>query len=140
VKALDKQLYEALFKEDTEAVNQCLVQGADVNYISNQEDTPLLIAVDTMNIDLIKLLLERGANPNPDPQAVHTLPLNAAVDVAVQAVLNEEAETVSNEAVELLVRYKADPTVKDKSGRSAEELSTNYNGVAKRFFEESSKA
>jgi ankyrin repeat protein len=96
----------------------------------------LLVAIDTMNIDLIHLLLTPGANPNPDPQAVYVLPLNAAVDVAVQAVLNDKAETISNEAVELLVRYGANYTIRDKSGKNALELSANYNSVARRFFEE----
>lgn len=99
----------------------------------------MLVAIDTMNImniDLIHLLLTQGANPNPDPQAVYVLPLNAAVDVAVQAVLNDKAETISNETVELLVRYSANYTIRDKSGKNALELSANYNSVARRFFEE----
>ena len=95
-----------------------------------------MIAVDTMNTELIDFLLAKGANPNPDPQTVYALPLNVAVDVAVQAVLNDEAETISNESVELLAQYGANYTVKDKSGKNAVELSTNYNSVARRFFEE----
>ena len=132
---LNEQLLNAVFDEDIDLVKQSIQDGADVNYISTKEDTPLLIAIDTMNIDLIHLLLAQGANPNPDPQAVYVLPLNAAVDVAVQAVLNDEAETISNEVVELLVRYGANHTVKDKSGKNALELSANYNSAAKRFFE-----
>jgi serine/threonine-protein phosphatase 6 regulatory ankyrin repeat subunit A/serine/threonine-protein phosphatase 6 regulatory ankyrin repeat subunit B len=39
-------------------------QGADVNQQGEFGDTPLSWAVDNQNLELVKLLLERGANPN----------------------------------------------------------------------------
>jgi ankyrin repeat protein len=132
---LNSELLKAVFDEDIDSVKQHLQNGANVNSISHKEDTPLLVAIETMNIGLITLLLAQGANPNPDPESVYTLPLNAAVDIAVQAVLNDEAEVMSNEVVELLVSHGANPTAKDKDGQSAVEFSLNYNSVAKRFFD-----
>ncbi len=41
-----------------------LDDGADVNYISSKYGNPLINAVQNGRIDVIKLLLERGANPN----------------------------------------------------------------------------
>ncbi|RZK28209.1 MAG: hypothetical protein EOO61_22370 [Hymenobacter sp.] len=54
--------------------------------------------------------------------------------MAVQAFLNEEAEVISNETVELLVRYGADYTRKDRQGLNAAEMARNYNSVAGAYF------
>ena len=132
---LNEQLLLAVADENLEAATELVQQGADVNYISPGLDAPLLVAVDTMNAELVEFLLDQGATPNPDPQRVYALPLNVAVDVAVQAVLTEEAATVSNELVVLLVQRGADYTQRDKSGKSAAELAVNYNSTARLFFE-----
>ena len=131
---LNEQLLEAVADEDIDLVKQCVQRSAEVNYISASEDSSLLIAIDSMNLEIIKFLLAQGANPNPDPQRVYTLPLNVAVDVAVQAVLNDEADSISNETVELLVENGADYNKRDKQGKSAVELCANYNSVAGAFF------
>jgi len=133
--ALNDQLLKAIFQEDLALAKQYIQAGAEVNYVSGKQDTALLIAVDTMNDELVSFLLAQGANPNPDPAAVYTLPFNLAVDVAVQAVLNEEAATLSNATIELLLRHGADFTVKDQSGKNAVEMATNYNSAAHQLFE-----
>jgi len=128
------QLLKAVVDEDLAAVKQLIQAGADVNYFSSRSNSPLLAAIDTMNVELIRFLLDQGANPNPDAQKGYTLPLNAAVDVAVQAFLTEEAASISNETVELLVDYKADYTRRDKKGLNAAEMARNYNSVAGAYF------
>jgi ankyrin repeat protein len=131
---LNEQLLKAVVDEDLATVKQLVDAGADVNYFSPKSNSPLLAAIDTMNVALTRFLLDQGANPNPDAQKGYTLPLNAAVDVAVQAFLNEEAASISNETVELLVQYKADCTRKDKNGLNAAEMARNYNSVAGAYF------
>jgi ankyrin repeat protein len=130
----NNQLLQAVIEEDIATVKQLVQTGADVNYFSSKSTSPLLLAIDTMNVELIRFLLDQGANPNPDPQKGYTLPLNAAVDVAVQAFLNEEADVISNETVELLVGYGADYTKKDRQGLNAAEMAHNYNSVAGAYF------
>jgi ankyrin repeat protein len=131
---LNDQLLKAVVDEDLAMVKQLVQAGADVNYFSSKSNSPLLAAIDTMNVELTQFLLDQGANPNPHAQKGYTLPLNAAVDVAVQAFLNEEAASISNETVELLVQYKADYTRKDKNGLNAAEMARNYNSVAGAYF------
>ena len=132
---LNERLLQATAAEDLVAASQCIGQGAQVNYVSPRQDSPLLVPIDTMNVALVQLLLDQGADPNPDPARVYTLPLHAAVDVAVQAFLNEETEAISNETVELLVRYGADFTRKDREGRNAADVALRYNSVARAYFE-----
>lgn len=136
---LNNQLIKAVAGEDLAAVKQLVQAGADVNYFTPKEDSPLLVAIDTMNVELIQFLLDQGADPNPDPQKGYALPLNIAVDIAVQAFLNEEADSISNETVELLVRYGADYTKKSKNGRNAVEMARNYNNVASTYFDSLSR-
>jgi ankyrin repeat protein len=131
---LNDQLLKAVIDEDLATVRQLVQAGADVNYFSSRSNSPLLAAIDTMNVELIRFLLDQGANPNPDAQKGYTQPLNAAVDVAVQAFLNEEAASISKETVELLVQYKADYTRRDKNGLNAAEMARNYNSVASAYF------
>lgn len=131
---LDEQLLHAVADENLEAVKQLVQEGAAVNYFTATADSPLLVAVDTMNAALVRFLLDHGANPNPDPQKGYALPLNLAVDVAVQAFLNQETEAISNEMVELLVQYGADYTRKDSNGRNAAETALNYNSSAGTYF------
>lgn len=131
---LNEQLLNAVVDEDLATAKQLVQAGADVNYFSASKNSPLLLAIDTMNVDLTRFLLDQGADPNPDAQKGYTLPLNAAVDVAVQAFLNEEAASISNEMVELLVHYKADYTRRDKNGLNAAEIARNYNSVAGAYF------
>jgi ankyrin repeat protein len=131
---LNNQLIKVIAGEDLATVKQLMQAGADVNYFTPKENSPLLVAIDTMNVELVQFLLDQGADPNPDPQKGYALPLNIAVDVAVQAFLNEEAESISNETVELLVRYGADYTKKSKNGRNAAEVAGTYNRVASAYF------
>ena len=54
---------------DLEKTRVLLNHGADVNAISNDLRTPLIIAATRQgNLPVIRLLLDRGANPNPNPK------------------------------------------------------------------------
>ena len=74
-----------------------LDDGADVNYVSVRYGNPLINAVSNGRIDVIKLLLEHGANPNK----VRTLsirtqdsPLYAALIRFTSGVFSEAAARV----------------------------------------------
>ena len=88
-------------------VNVLIDGGADINAPSGDRGySPLMDAVYTKNADLASLLLERGADPNVKGGDSQT-----AVCIAAG---RGDVQTCS-----LLIKYKADPTIKDALGMSA---------------------
>ncbi len=57
-------LHYAVFAGQQDIVNQLLEKGADVNALSTNGSTPLMMAIYEGREDLAKLLLEKGANPS----------------------------------------------------------------------------
>jgi ankyrin repeat protein len=98
--------------------------GTDVNGKNKHGETALFKAINADRLDLVQLLLERGANPNlPGPKhmlwpAVHKpeilemLLANGANLKLAPGVLELATSINSVEAVDLLLRYKADPNAK----------------------------
>ena len=61
---LDRQLLMAAGKGDVAAVADLLTKGANVNATNRYGTSALFIAADRANLELVKLLLDRGAEPN----------------------------------------------------------------------------
>jgi ankyrin repeat protein len=78
--------------------------GADVNAAESRGDTPLWTAVTESSDEVIEELLKRGANPNTKVQG--TTPLE-------QAALNGMVGPVR-----LLLKYGADPSIRDSEGKT----------------------
>lgn len=57
-------LIMAIYKKFDDAVNLLLEYNADVNVMSQDDNTPLIEAVRQGNLNLIKILMERGADMN----------------------------------------------------------------------------
>jgi ankyrin repeat protein len=58
------QLVTAVHDGDINAVRRALAAGADVNYEDEDGDTPLMTASYLGQLDIVKLLIKRGADPN----------------------------------------------------------------------------
>lgn len=77
-KELDKQLYEAVRREDLSSVQYLISQGANVNSKHTMDQTPLHLAAEHNSVDIIKKLLKNGADPNALDMLNNT-PLHFAV-------------------------------------------------------------
>ncbi len=64
---LNKQLVTAAADGDLAAVSELLAEGADVNADNGFGVTPLYTAADWGNLELVRLLLEHGADPDSSP-------------------------------------------------------------------------
>jgi hypothetical protein len=59
---LGTDLLRAVDDEDLQRVTELLNEGADVNYRGRVGETPLIVTAMNLNLDIIRLLLEKGAD------------------------------------------------------------------------------
>jgi ankyrin repeat protein len=114
-----------------ELVRQLVAHGADVNArhgkqeagnerLNRTDAAPFLLAAETGDVPLMKVLLELGADPTQS-NADHCTPLLAASGVGVLSDGDESAGTEDDaiEAVGLLLELGADINAVDDLGKSA---------------------
>ncbi len=130
-----------IFNEDFEKAKDYVIKNSiDLNYINNKGGTPLLVAIDTGDLDMIKFLLDHGANPNFLSKEINT-PLIEAIEIAVE----ESDYTYHGEkepridVIELLIKYGADIRLKDGFGRTPISFASRYHLRAQKLFEEMEK-
>ena len=62
---INEKLIESVYNEDLKQVKECLEQGADVNFNNKRHYSPPIISASMNgNLEIAKLLIERGANIN----------------------------------------------------------------------------
>jgi ankyrin repeat protein len=82
---------------------------ADINAKNDTKETPLILAIKKGNEQLVKLLLEQGANPNVEDQCGdHTIHIAMEWDTEQENPLYKKRKILPN-IVMLLLQYKADP-------------------------------
>jgi ankyrin repeat protein len=86
-----------------------LDHGANANLRTSAGMTPLHLATETNNAALVKLLLERGADPNPTTRDQAWTPLH----------LTTFPSPDRSEIARLLLEHGGDPTLRDAGGRTA---------------------
>lgn len=100
----DKDLYDAADKGYLNKVKELVAQGCDVNYVckdSCADWTPVMIAAANGHLDVVKFLLENGANPNAQNRYGRT-----AISFAISYKFKPIVET--------LLDYGADPTIESQ--------------------------
>jgi ankyrin repeat protein len=66
------QLFKAIQENNTEKVQELLSQGIDINsYTSEFGDLPLLYAITYGSVEMVNLLLDKGAQPGPSRPGDH---------------------------------------------------------------------
>ena len=94
------QLLAAIEKGDLAAATALLDKGADVNATNNYWLTPLFVAADRANTEMVKLLLARGADPNRTEELMWGRTALTVAAVGTSGVKNDAARA---EIVKLLV-------------------------------------
>ena len=61
---VDQELFDYVKHSNNTLAEKCIEMGGNPNYINKEGYTPLFIAVINNNYYMVKLLLEKGANPN----------------------------------------------------------------------------
>ena len=116
----------AIFNNDLDRIEKLLDAGCDVNGKCGGE-TPLLAVCklmgspvgDEQKAKVIRILLERGANPNTQDNLGET-PLIKVLKIS-------SADNLSVSVIELLLDRGADPNVKDRTGKSAIQAGLTHN-------------
>ncbi len=137
-------LFTAIAQEDNEAVKNIINSGFKIDTKDSRDNTALHIAVENGNLEIIRLLLEHGANVNAKNKSKLT-PLWMMMDEDVDDetalkifqeliakgadvnVPNEDKETLlmmacsdeNFEAVKILLEAGANPNLKDEKGKTA---------------------
>jgi hypothetical protein len=112
--AISAHLFNAISSGDFKQVNGVLAAGADVNAKGPQGKTPLMIASEAGNVEILKLLLTR----NPA--------LNAKDEKGFTALMLA-AKSGHLEIVRLLVAAGADQNLKTNAGFTAMEVAAAYD-------------
>lgn len=113
-----KRLFSAVISGDQQRALECLSLGGDVNGEDDGGLRPLHYAVCAKNLEMIKFLLEHGADINLPSRSLHSPPLHYAVTVDGCGDLR---------IVKYLVKYGADVNLRDKEGKTALDLATGKN-------------
>jgi len=142
--------------------------GADINYLIDDGGTPLMGAAACLKPKLIDFLLSKGAQPNKKgvdgrfPLICSFQPAVAAVDKQIECIrllvsagarIDERTDSGDTplmtaawfgnmEAVKELVRLGANPTLKDREGKTAAitAFERGYDDIAKLLKEASDRA
>ena len=73
-----EELMDAIWDGDEAKARELVAAGADVNALADDECPPLWVAVDQMEVELVRRLLEFGANPKLANAEERSTPLKHA--------------------------------------------------------------
>lgn len=118
---------------DFDCIVAILDAGADVNAVNGDGNTPLMRAAETGNVGIVRVLLERGANPRPknpeDSPLLYAsadctrILIEAGADVNARGTVDTPLQNAASkgdiERLKLLVEHGADVKAVDGSGKSA---------------------
>ena len=107
----DIPLFRAIAQADNETVKKALNDGFNVNTKDSYGNTALTVAADHCNLEIVRLLIEKGANVNVKDN-------NKLTPVLMIFRCAEENEKASLEIFKLLVSRGADVNVRDEDNET----------------------
>jgi ankyrin repeat protein len=117
---LARALAAAVRRDDVRIVELLLSYGADSNYVFPDEWPALRSAIEHEQYDVIRKLVEHGADINlPDEQGF--TPLHHSVDLETD-IAHQTGATPTADLTKLLLVLGAVPQRRDHSGRTATDL------------------
>lgn len=126
--SLQEQLLSAIARENIFEISSLLSSGDLVNEMDSQGWTPLVRAIEIGNDEIVKLLLENGADVNVILYNKNTS-LHLAVDSAIDGTIQTGGTPGDEptEIIELLVKNGANILAKNAQGESPLEWAKNYH-------------
>jgi len=112
---LETQLCEAVWEGDAGRVRELCAIGADLECYNDMGNTPLHLAIEQCDLEIVKILLERGADPNRTDRSRSWTPLGHAVD-SVSDAASQLGRAPDNRIIQVLLQNGADVTVRDFHG------------------------
>ena len=104
--------FDSLIKSNLHYILDCLNRGFDPNIKNKESNTPVKVALNINNLQLVDLLLRYNANPNV---------LNSdGLNILQYACIEKNIE-----AVNLILRYNPDPYVESTSGLNSLDYANN---------------
>jgi uncharacterized protein len=133
---LVKELSDFIFEGNLEGVKEIIVRGGDVNGFDEIGGTPLCLATTKNNLEIVRLLLEAGANPNladdcgrlpldSGSSDITALLIEAGADVDTQNIDGRTDLMVTAggwgrlQKMKVLLEAGANINVRDKNGKTA---------------------
>ena len=109
------ELFSAISRNNIKRAKQALARGADINSKNNNGRTPLMVAAETGNVDMAKLLAVKEAEPNSHHKGWTSL--------------HRAAFYGNIEIVDFLIEMGLDIDVKDDRGQTPIHWPANYGRV-----------
>jgi hypothetical protein len=123
-KPLDEDLFNAVFNGDTENVQRLLDKGSNINYRNRYGYTPIILAARSGLVDIVKLLIDHGADINQKASIEYTIGEPSEIQTPLIAAAMEKRIKV----IDLLLAQKSiDVNASTDAGLTALHFS-NQNG------------
>jgi ankyrin repeat protein len=133
-----KEILDIIFDENLSELSKILTSltSDEINFVDEKLNlTPLTCAIETNNYEIVKSVLNKGANPNFCKQNI-SLPLINAIEISVLAEDHSQGEKkFSTNIIELLIKFGADINLPNYDGETSIEFAKDYHPLAQKLFE-----
>lgn len=121
----DNELLIAAWEGDAERVRELVALGADIECVNTNGNTPLHLAIENLNVEVVRVLIGAGADVNRRDAIGSWTPLAHACDAVSDAAIQSN-KTPDNELIRMLVGHGADVNARTSQGLTPLELLGSY--------------